>query len=96
MKRRCPVSAPLNRPMCKVEANRTLALLSKMFSYARPENPCKGIEKWHEVKRDRWLTRALGMLETLDFDFVQPPSIREVTAKILEPFRCVRDEQKAD
>ncbi len=41
----------------KVEANRTLALLSKMFSYVRLENPCKGIEKWDEVKRDRWLTR---------------------------------------
>ncbi len=40
----------------KVEANRTLALLSKMFSYARLENPCKGIEKWDEVKRDRWLS----------------------------------------
>jgi integrase len=41
----------------KVEANRTLALLSKMFSYARLQNPTKGIEKWDEVKRDRWLTR---------------------------------------
>lgn len=41
----------------KVEANRTLALLSKMFTYARLDNPCKGIEKWDEVKRDRWLSR---------------------------------------
>jgi integrase len=41
----------------KVEANRTIALLSKMFSYARLENPTKGIEKWEEVKRDRWLSK---------------------------------------
>ncbi|CAN5415760.1 tyrosine-type recombinase/integrase [soil metagenome] len=39
----------------KIEANRTLALISKMFSYGRFENPTKGIEKWDEIKRDRWV-----------------------------------------
>lgn len=42
------------------QANRFLALLSKMFSLAvvwgwREENPVKGIERYHEEKRDRWL-----------------------------------------
>lgn len=47
-----------------VQANRTLALLSKMFSYAyRPldiitENPCKGIEHYKETKRKRYMTAA--------------------------------------
>jgi len=41
-------------------ANRVLALLSKMFSLAvqwdwRPDNPCRGIQKFQEEKRDRWL-----------------------------------------
>jgi len=43
------------------QANRTLALLSKMFSFAmgwewREDNPAKGIERYVEEKRDRWLT----------------------------------------
>jgi integrase len=42
------------------QANRTLALLSKMFSLAvswewRDDNPASGIEKYQEEKRDRWL-----------------------------------------
>ncbi|MBP6952376.1 MAG: tyrosine-type recombinase/integrase [Alphaproteobacteria bacterium] len=42
------------------QANRTLALLSKMFSLAvswewRENNPILGIEKYQEEKRDRWL-----------------------------------------
>lgn len=42
-------------------ANRTLALLSKMFNLAIqwewcPRNPVKGIERYHEEKRDRWLS----------------------------------------
>lgn len=41
-------------------ANRILALLSKMFNLAlqwgwRCDNPVRGIEKYHECKRDRWL-----------------------------------------
>ena len=40
--------------------NRTLALLSKMFSCAiawewRFDNPAKGIQTYPEEKRDRWL-----------------------------------------
>ena len=43
------------------QANRVLALLSKLFSLAvrwemRPDNPAKGIEKFHEEKRRRWLS----------------------------------------
>ena len=42
-------------------ANRTLALLSTMFELSvrwgyRPNNPAKGIAKFHEEKRDRWLS----------------------------------------
>ena len=41
-------------------ANRVLTLLSKMFSLAmewdwRTDNPCQGIQKFHEEKRERWL-----------------------------------------
>lgn len=42
------------------QANRVLALLSKMFSLAigwgwRDENPVSGLQHYPEVKRDRWL-----------------------------------------
>jgi len=41
-------------------ANRALALLSKMFSLAvgwgwRSDNPVNGIQRYQEMKRDRWL-----------------------------------------
>lgn len=44
------------------QANRVLALLSKMFSLAnawgwRDDNPVKGIERYQEEKRDRWLSQ---------------------------------------
>ncbi len=44
------------------QANRALALLSKMFSLAvswdwRTDNPVLGIEKYQEEKRDRWLDK---------------------------------------
>jgi integrase len=43
------------------QANRVLALLSKMFELAvkwglRSENPVRGVEKFHEEKRHRWLS----------------------------------------
>lgn len=43
------------------QANRVLSLLSKMFELSiswgmRGENPTKGIEKFHEEKRHRWLS----------------------------------------
>jgi integrase len=43
------------------QANRVLALLSKMFALAvrwgwRSDNPAKGVEKYHEDKRTRWLS----------------------------------------
>jgi integrase len=44
-------------------ANRTVAVLSRMFSLAirwgwRPDNPCKGVERNQENKRHRYLTGA--------------------------------------
>ena len=43
------------------QANRVLSLLSKMFNLAvewewRSDNPAKGIERYQEHKRDRWLS----------------------------------------
>ena len=43
------------------QANRVLSLLSRMFSLAiewkwRPDNPAKGVERYEEQKRDRWLS----------------------------------------
>jgi integrase len=43
------------------QANRVLSLLSKMFELSiswgmRGENPAKGVEKFHEEKRHRWLS----------------------------------------
>jgi integrase len=49
-------------------ANRVLALLSKMFNLAvewgwRPDNPVRGIKRFQEEKRDRWLNdEELGRL----------------------------------
>jgi integrase len=54
------------------QANRVLALLSKMFSLAvkwglRSDNPVKGIERYHEERRERWLsdTELSRLLEAL-------------------------------
>ncbi len=43
------------------QANRVLALLSKIFSCAmdwkmRPDNPARGVKRFHEDKREAWLT----------------------------------------
>ena len=56
------------------QANRVLALMSKMFSLAikwgwRRDNPVKGIERFHEERRERWLSdeelgRLLNVLST--------------------------------
>lgn len=45
------------------QANRTLSLLSKMFELSvrwgwRTDNPARGVEKFHEEKRHRWLSGA--------------------------------------
>lgn len=45
------------------QANRMLSLLSKMFSLSirwgwRTDNPAKGIERYHEAPRDRWLSET--------------------------------------
>ena len=53
----------LHAKMCDTphQANQVLALLSKMFSLAvkwgwRSDNPAKGIERYHEERRERWLS----------------------------------------
>jgi integrase len=56
------------------QANRVLALMSKMFSLAMKwgwssDNPVKGLERYHEERRERWLSddelgRLLGALST--------------------------------
>lgn len=56
------------------QANRVLALMSKMFSLAvkwgwRSDNPAKGIERYQEESRERWLSddelkRLLGALSS--------------------------------
>ena len=55
------------------QANRVLALLSKMFSLAaqwqwRTDNPAKGIKRYDEEKRDRWLSdeELLRLCRVLD------------------------------
>ncbi len=45
------------------QANRVIALLSKMFALAvewgwRADNPAKGVQRYHEEARDRWLSDA--------------------------------------
>lgn len=52
--------ASIDRPY---RANRLLALLSKMLNLAvawgwRPDNPVKGIPRYDEEQRDRWLSEA--------------------------------------
>jgi integrase len=64
------------------EANRTLALLSKMFALAvlwrlRTDNPCKGVERNVEQARKRYLTAA-------------------ELARLLAALAATRDQQAAD
>ncbi len=63
------------------QANRVLALLSKMFSLAirwglRTDNPCRGIERFPEEKRKRYLsTEEIGRLtKALDDHADQRPA----------------------
>jgi len=66
-----------------IEANRVLALISKMFSIAvldgrRPDNPARGIEKYPETARERYLSKdeatrldaALAEFEIAHFETV--------------------------
>jgi integrase len=55
------------------QANRVLSLLSKMFNLAvewqwRSDNPAKGIQRYYEEKRDRWLSdnELLRLCSVLD------------------------------
>jgi integrase len=65
------------------QANRVLSLCSKMFNLAvewkwRPDNPAKGIERYDEQKRDRWLsdTELRRLCTALD----EHPNAREANA----------------
>jgi len=58
-----------------IRANRTLAFLSRLFSLAseqgeRPDNPAKGIERYHESGRTNFLTldELQQVLDALDAD----------------------------
>lgn len=60
--RRAIESLHLQLGKTPIQANRVLALLSKMFNLAiswewREDNPVKGIQKYQEEKRDRWLSQ---------------------------------------
>jgi len=55
------------------QANRALSLLSKMFELSikwgmRADNPVRGMEKYHEEKRHRWLSDAELTRLTLALD----------------------------
>jgi integrase len=60
--RRAIESLHLQLGKTPTQANRVVALLSKMFNLAiswgwREDNPTKGIAKYQEEKRDRWLSQ---------------------------------------
>ena len=69
------------------QANRVLSLLSKMFNLAvewgwRPDNPVKGIERYQEHKRDRWLADdELGRLCSV---LNEHPNVRAANAVRLQ------------
>ncbi len=50
--------APKGTTVSPTTANRALALLNTVFNQAAPDipNPCKGVSKFREQSRDRWLT----------------------------------------
>jgi integrase len=66
-----------------VQANRVLALLSTMFSkaiiwgYLKTENPCRGVKKFREVSRDRFLSgeELARFFEALDL--TESPAFRD-------------------
>jgi integrase len=69
------------------QANRVLALLSKMFSLAmkwdwRADNPVKGIERYQEQRRERWLSDSelSRLLKALD----DHPNQRAANAVLLQ------------
>jgi integrase len=65
------------------QANRVLSLLSKMFNLAiewgwRTDNPARGIPRYHEDRRDRWLSD--GELRRLCAALDEHPNIRAANA----------------
>jgi integrase len=67
-------------------ANRVLALLSKMFSLAigwqwRTDNPAKGIQRFAEAKRERWLNE--DELARLGTALASHPNLRATRAIVL-------------
>lgn len=73
------------------QANRMLALLSRLFSVAvswryRPDNPAKGIERNPEEKRTRWLSaEELDRLHAALLQAIQRADEREQAAQKKEP-----------
>lgn len=83
-----------SRQATPYRANRMLALLRHAFTLARrwgwrADNPCEGIDRFHEDRRERWLTHgefarlsaALAASSNPRADLImawlQPPSTRE-------------------
>ena len=70
-------------------ANRALALLSKMFSLAiaagwRPDNPCRGVARFQEEKRQRWLSDIeLGRLLDVLNQYPNRPAANAVKLLLL-------------
>jgi|SRR5580704_568829 integrase len=81
-------------------ANRVLALLRKMFNFAisdnerewgMAQNPASGVQKFHEEKRDRWLSE--DELERLSLAMENYPDKRAQLAEVSEKQRAfVRSE----
>jgi integrase len=69
------------------QANRVLSLLSKMFNLSvewqwRPDNPAKGIERYEEQERDRWLSD--DELQRLCTALEEHPNVRAANAVRLQ------------
>ncbi|MEQ9489515.1 MAG: site-specific integrase [Alphaproteobacteria bacterium] len=78
----------LHRGMASIpyRANRVLALTSTMFNLAmkwemRPDNPCRGVERYHEERRERYLSqkemaRLFDALTRVPADMAAAPSAK--------------------
>ncbi|OJW54585.1 MAG: hypothetical protein BGO67_10590 [Alphaproteobacteria bacterium 41-28] len=80
--RRSIESLHLNLEKTSTQGNRVLSLLSKMFNLAIAwgwcsDHPVKGIRRYHEEKRDRWLQEEElnRFWETLELYSTRPPAL---------------------
>lgn len=80
--RRTIESLHLQLEKTSTQANRVLSLLSRMFTLAlewgwRSDHPAKGIHRYHEDKRDRWLRdqELSRFWETIECYPTHPPAL---------------------